>query len=80
VTGKELKQLRLADRASRKAIACRTSWTAARVEQIELKPFVRDSTVRLYLRALDGVVRFREATVARKAARREGSVLPTKAA
>jgi hypothetical protein len=71
--------LRLADRMSRKAIAYRTTWTVARVRQIELKPFVRASTVRLYLCALDGAVRFRDAA-SRKTARQEVGVLSTKRA
>ena len=60
MTGRDLMGLRLADRTSRKAISCRTTWSVARVKEIESKPFVRDSTIRLYLRALDGAVRFRD--------------------
>ena len=65
MTGRELARLRRADRVSSKAISCRTTWTVERVKQIESKAFVRDSTVRLYLRALDGAVRFRDFTARR---------------
>jgi hypothetical protein len=69
MSGKELQRLRNADGTSRRSLACRTFWNAARVEQIESMQFVSDCTVKIYLRALDGALKFRRSTEVRKMAK-----------
>jgi hypothetical protein len=75
VSGKELKQLRNSDRVTRGSLAARTFWSPARVEQIEAQPYVADCTVRIYLRALDGSLKFRRDTEERKAVKSSAGVL-----
>lgn len=62
--GLTLLRLRLADRASIKSMACRMSGGSDRVKAIESSEHIRESTRRIYLRALDGAVSFRSAAKA----------------
>ncbi len=57
--GSELKKLRLADRMSVESLGCRMPGGSDRVKAIESAKYIRnESTRRIYLRALDGAVRF----------------------
>lgn len=60
MNGSELKTLRLADRVSVESLGCRMSGGSDRVKAIESAKYIRESTQRIYLRALDGAVLFRQ--------------------